>query len=84
MIWLIRLLFFLLCTEGGRFQHGEGFAPPDQFGVLAAPEALAAGQQPDGFQQIGLSLPVIAADDGQFPARGQAGRRDIAIILDFQ
>ena len=80
----VRFLLFLLCPEGGRFQHGEGFAPPHQFGVLAAPEALSAGQQPDGFQQVGLALAVVAADDGQLPARRQAGRGDVAIILNFQ
>ena len=80
----VRFLLFLLCPEGGRFQHGEGFAPPHQFSVLAAPEALSTGQQPDGFQQVGLALAVVAADDGQLPARRQAGRGDVAIILDFQ
>ena len=80
----VRFLLFLLCPEGGRFQHGEGFAPPHQFGVLSAPEALSAGQQPDGFQQVGLALAVVAADDGQLPARRQAGRGDVAIILNFQ
>ena len=74
----------MLCAQGRRFQHGEGFAPPHQFGILATPEAFAAGQQPDGLQKVRLALAVIAADDGQLPARRQAGRRDVAIILDFQ
>ncbi len=30
------------------FQHRKCFSPAHKLGVLAAPEALAAGQQPDG------------------------------------
>ena len=80
---LVRLLFLLLCPERGGFQHGKGLAPPHQLCILAAPEALAAGQQPDGLQQVGLALAVVAADHGQLPARGQACRCDIAIIRYF-
>ena len=54
-----------------------------KLGILAAPEALAAGQQPDGLQQVGLALAVVAADHGQLPARGQACRCDIAVIRYF-
>ena len=43
--------FRVLCAQGRRFQYGEGFAPPHQFGILATPEAFAAGQQPDGLQK---------------------------------
>ena len=80
---LVRLLFLLLCPECGGFQHGKRLTPPHQLCILAAPEALAAGQQPDGLQQVGLALAVVAADHGQLPARGQACRCDIAIIRYF-
>ena len=34
---------------GVGFQHRECFSPAHKLGILAAPEAFAAGQQPDGF-----------------------------------
>ena len=81
---VIRLLFVFLCTLGGRFQYRERFAPAHQLGILSAPEALAAGEQPDGLQQVRLTLAVVAADDGQLPAGGKAGGSDVPVILDFK
>ena len=81
---VIRLLFVFLCTLGGRFQYRERFAPAHQLGILAAPEALAAGEQPDGLQQVRLALAVVAAEDGQLPAGGKAGGSDVPVILDFK
>ena len=46
----------------GGFQHGKRLTPPHQLCILAAPEALAAGQQPDGLQQIGLCLLYTSLD----------------------
>ncbi len=66
------------------FQHRKCLPAAHKLGVLAAPEALAAGQQPDGLQQVGLALAVVAADDGQLPAGCQPGRRNIAVIRYFQ
>ena len=81
---LFLFLLFLLCAEGGRFEYGEGFAPAHQLCVLAAPEALAAGKQPDSFQEVRLALAVVAADDSQLPTRRQAGRGDVPVIFDFE
>ena len=53
-------------------------------GILTAPEAFAAGQQPDGLQQVGLALTIVAADHGQLPARLQLRRRNIAVVRNFQ
>ena len=65
-------------------QRGVFGAAPHQFGVLAAPEALAPGQQPDRFQQVRLALAVVAADDGQLRAGDQGSRRDVAVIFQSQ
>ena len=40
---------------GVGFQHRECFSPAHKLGILAAPEAFAAGQQPDGLQQMTVS-----------------------------
>ena len=81
---VIRLLIFLPGALGHGFQHRECLPAAHKLGILAAPEALAAGKQPDGFQQIGLALTVVAADDRQLPAGFQPGRRNVAVIRNFQ
>ena len=81
---VIRLLIFLPGALGHGFQHRECLPTAHKFGILAAPEALAAGEQPDGLQQIGLALTVVAADDRQLPAGFQPGRRNVAVIRNFQ
>ena len=43
------------------FQRAKKLPAPDQLGVLRTAEALGAGEQPDPFQQIGLSLAVCPA-----------------------
>ena len=60
------------------------YSPAHKLGILAAPEAFAAGQQPDSFQKVRLALPVVAADDGKLPAGLQPCRTNIAIVLYFQ
>ena len=80
---LFLFLLFLLCAEGGRFEYGEGFAPAHQLCVLAAPEALAAGQQPDSLQQVRLALAVRAAQHGQVRVGVQLCVGNIAVIRYF-
>ena len=81
---VIRLLIFLPGALGHGFQHRECLPAAHKLGILAAPEALAPGKQPDGLQQIGLALTVVAADDRQLPAGFQPGRRNVAVIRNFQ
>ena len=68
MAGVVPLLVFLPGPQGDGVQHRKCFPAAHKLSVLAAPEALAAGQQPDGFQQVRLALAVVAADDGQLPA----------------
>ena len=79
-----RLTAFWPIPLGIGFQHRECFSPAHKLGILAAPEAFAAGQQPDSFQKVRLALPVVAADDGKLPAGLQPCRTNIAIVLYFQ
>ena len=81
---VVRLLIFLPGALGDSVQHRECFSTAHKLGILSAPEALAAGQQPDSFQQVRLALAVVAADDGQLPAGFQPGRCNVAVIRDFQ
>ena len=81
---VIRLLIFLPGALGHGFQHRECLPAAHKLGILAAPEALAAGEQPDGLQQVRLTLAVVAAEDGQLPAGGKAGGSDVPVILDFK
>ena len=81
---VVRLLIFLPGALGDSVQHRECFSAAHKLGILSASETLAAGQQPDSFQQVRLALAVVAADDGQFPAGFQPGKCDVAVIRDFQ
>ena len=81
---VVRFLIFLPGALRDSVQHRECFSAAHKLGILSAPEALAAGQQPDGFQQVRFALAVVAADDRQLPAWFQPGRRNIAVIRNFQ
>ena len=47
---VVRFLIFLPGALRDSVQHRECFSAAHKLGILSAPEALAAGQQPDGFQ----------------------------------
>ena len=81
---VVRFLILLPGALGDGFQHRECFPAAHKLGILAAPEAFAAGQQPDGLQQVRLALTIVAADHGQLPARLQLRRRNIAVVRNFQ
>lgn len=66
------------------FQHAERRAAADQVRIFGAAEALAAGQQPDGFQQIGLALAVGAAQHIQRGVWRKLGPGDVAVVGDAQ
>src|SRR5699024_10467606 len=52
--------------------------------VPAAAETLAPGQQPDGFQQIGLALAVGPAQHRQVGVGVQHGVGQVAVVGQFQ
>ena len=81
---VVRFLILLPGALGDGLQYRECFSAAHKLGILAAPEAFAAGQQPDGFQEVGLALTIVAADHGQLPARLQLRRRNIAVVRNFQ
>ena len=80
----VRFLILLPGALGDGLQYRECFSAAHKLGILAAPEAFAAGQQPDGLQQVRFALTVVAADHGQLPARFQLRCRNIAVIRNFQ
>ena len=80
----VRFLILLPGALGDGLQYRECFSAAHKLGILAAPEAFAAGQKPDGLQQVRFALTVVAADHGQLPARFQLRCRNIAVIRNFQ
>ena len=74
-------VLFALFGEEFQFKASEFLTLCDQLGILGAAEGAHAGEKAERFQQVGLSLTVLTADNvdalGKFNGLGG----EIAVIL---